>query len=67
MADDYKLVPEVDSTGKETGYYTREPDGVSGMTVSALYEFCGLASGSTTTMSDLLTKIKDSDPEANDL
>lgn len=37
------------------------------MTVSALSEFCCLASGSTTTMSDLLTKIRDSDPEANDL
>lgn len=67
MADDYKLVPEIDSVGNETGYYTREPDGTSGMTVSALSEFCGLAAGSTTTMSDLLTKIKDSDPEANDL
>jgi hypothetical protein len=53
--------------GQETGYYTREPDGTSGMTVTALSEFCGLAGGSTTTMSDLLTKIKDSDPEANDL
>jgi hypothetical protein len=67
MADDYRLVPEFDPTGKETGYYTREPDGTSGMTISALSEFCGLASGSTTTMSDLLTKIRDSSPEANDL
>jgi hypothetical protein len=67
MADDYKLVPEIDSTGNETGYYTREPDGISGMTLSALSEFCGLATGSTTAISNLLTQIKDSDPETNEL
>ena len=55
MADDHKLVPEIDSTGNETGYYTREPDGTSGMTLSALSEFCGLATGSTTAISNLLT------------
>jgi len=67
MADDYKLVPEINSTGNETGYYTREPDGISGMTLSALSEFCGLAAGSTTAISNLLTQIKDSDPETNEL
>ena len=67
MADDHKLVPEIDSTGNETGYYTREPDGTSGMTLSALSEFCGLATGSTTAISNLLTQIKDSNPETNEL
>jgi hypothetical protein len=66
-SEEYQLIPEYSEKGEETGYYTREPDGVSGMTVSALSELCCLASGSTTTLSDLLTKIEDSDPEANDL
>lgn len=57
----YSLVPEYDEYSRETGYYTRIPDGTSGMTVGALSEFCALASGATTTMSDLLTKIELSD------
>lgn len=65
--DGFSLVPAYDENGNETGYYTREPDGVSGMSVSALSELCGLAAGSTTAVSTLLTKIEDSDPETNDL
>ena len=65
--NNYSLVPEYDEDGQETGYYTREPDGVSGMTVSALSEFCGLASGSTTAVSNLLTRIQEADPETNNL
>jgi len=64
MADDYNLVSEIDSTGSETGYYTREPDGLSGMTVSALAEFCGLTQPAIT---QLLNKIQESDPITNDL
>ena len=65
--DSYRLVPEIDTSGNETGYYTREPDGISGMTLSALSEFCCLAPGSTTAISNLLTQIENSDPETNDL
>jgi hypothetical protein len=64
---EYWLVPEKDENGNETGYYTREPDGVSGMTVSALSEFCGLASGSTSAISNWLKAIENSDPETNTL
>jgi hypothetical protein len=67
MEEQYSLVPELSEQGQETGYYTREPDGISGMTLSALSEFCGLAAGSTTAISNLLTQIRDSDPETNDL
>lgn len=64
---DFRLVPEYDVSVNETGYYTREPDGVSGMTVSALSNLSCLSSGSTSTLSDLITKIESADPEANDL
>ena len=64
MADDYKLVPEIDSTGNETGYYTREPDGVSGMTVRALAEFVGTSPAAVT---QLLNRVRDSDPLTNTL
>jgi hypothetical protein len=64
MTDSYRLVPEFDSTGNETGYYTREPDGTSGMTVSALSEFCGVTQPAIT---QLLNRIQESDPITNDL
>jgi hypothetical protein len=64
---EYWLVPEKDESGNETGYYTRQPDGVSGMTVSALSEFCGLAAGSTSAVSTWLDLIESSDPETNSL
>ena len=67
MADipgEFSLVPSYDEDGNETGYYTREPDGVSGMTVTSLAEFCGSVQSSIT---QLLDKIRDSDPITNDL
>ena len=64
---DYRLIPAFDNNGKEIGFYTREPDGVSGMTVSALSGFCGLSGGSTSAISKLLEKIENSNPETNDL
>lgn len=67
MSEDYKLVPGRDDDGNETGYYTREPDGVSGMNVRALNEFCGLAVDSPSAISNWLTKIKHSRLETNDL
>jgi hypothetical protein len=60
----YRLVPERNETGEETGYYTREPDGVSGMTVTALAEFCGTRQQ---TVTQILNRIRDSDPITNDL
>jgi len=63
----YRLIPAYADNGEETGFYTREPDGTSGMTVSALTGFCGLAAGSTTAISNLLRRVETSDPETNDL
>ncbi|BAZ02759.1 KilA-like protein [Tolypothrix tenuis PCC 7101] len=51
----------------ELGFCTRQNDGVSGMTVRALSNFCGLAIGSSSAISNLLTQIEDSDPETNNL
>jgi hypothetical protein len=64
---EYRIIPAYDGDGNEIGYYTREPDGRSGMTVSALAAFCGLAAGSTTAVSNLLTRAENADPETNDL
>lgn len=66
-SEEYQLIPEYDEKGEETGYYTREPDGVSGMSVSALSELCVLAEGSTSAISNLLTQIEQSNPETNTL
>ena len=44
--------------------YTREPDGVSGMSVTALADFCGLTQPAIT---QLLRRIEESDPITNDL
>jgi len=62
---DYNLVPERDSSGNETGYYTREPDGTSGMTVSALAAFVGASQPSVIT--SLLNRVRNSDPVSNTL
>ncbi|MBW4616367.1 MAG: hypothetical protein KME21_24450 [Desmonostoc vinosum HA7617-LM4] len=51
----------------ELGFCTRSSDGVSGMTVRALSNFCGLAEGSSSAISNLLTQIENSDPETNHL
>ena len=56
---EYWLVPS-----NEPGYYTREPDGISGMTVSALADFCGV---DQPVITNLLNKVRDSDPILNDL
>ena len=61
---EYYLVPERDENGNETGFYTREPDGVSGMSVSALAEFAGTEQPVIT---NLLNRIRDSDPISNNL
>lgn len=65
MTNDYFLVPERDSDGNETGYYTREPDGTSGMTVSALADFVGASQPGV--ISSLLRRIRESDPLSNSL
>lgn len=65
MADEYFLVPERDESGEETGFYTREPDGASGMTVSALAEFVGASQPGV--ISSLLKRIRESDPLSNNL
>jgi hypothetical protein len=51
----------------DQSYCTRQDDGVSGMTVRALSNFCGLAEGSSSAISNLLTQIEDSDLETNTL
>ncbi|WP_242063008.1 hypothetical protein [Nostoc sp. FACHB-145] len=48
----------------ELGFCTRQNDGVSGMTVTALANFCGTEQH---TITQLLNKIRDSDPITNDL
>ncbi|BBD63106.1 DNA-damage-inducible protein (plasmid) [Nostoc sp. HK-01] len=54
-------------TKDELGFCTRQSDGVSGMTIRALSNFCGLAEGSSSAISNLLTQIEDSEPETNTL
>lgn len=61
---DYRLVPSCDENGGETGFYTREPDGVSGMTVSALADLCGAAQS---TVSQFCDRLRDADPITNNL
>lgn len=58
------LTPSFDEDGNETGYYTREPDGISGMTGAALATFVGVDPPAITS---LLNKIEKSDPLTNDL
>lgn len=58
------LIPHLNESGDETGYYTREPDGVSGMTVTALAEFNGTKQPVITS---LLNRIEQSDPISNQL
>ncbi|BCL39945.1 hypothetical protein [Nostoc sp. MS1] len=48
----------------ELGFCTRTSDGVSGMTVTALANFCGVDQPAIT---QLLNKIRDCDPITNDL
>ena len=64
MSDEFYLVPAYDESHNETGYYTREPDGISGMTVSALADFCSTSQPAVT---QILNRIRESDPITNDL
>jgi hypothetical protein len=48
----------------ELGFCTRNSDGVSGMTVTALADFCGTEQH---TITQLLNRLRDSDPITNDL
>lgn len=61
---EYQIIPSYDGDGNETGYYTREPDGLSGMTVGALAVFCGVASQ---TITQQLNRIEGADPITNTL
>lgn len=63
--DDYRLVPAYGLNGEEVGFYTREPDGISGMTVSALADFVGASQPAVIT--NLLNRIRNSDPLSNTL
>jgi hypothetical protein len=49
---------------EDLGYCTRQSDGVSGMTVTALAELC---STQQPVITNLLNKLRDSDPISNDL
>ncbi|MBU7586870.1 MAG: hypothetical protein KAF91_29135 [Nostoc sp. TH1S01] len=51
-------------TKEELGFCTRQNDGVSGMTVTALANFCGTEQH---TITQLLNKIRDCDPITKDL
>ncbi|BAY20226.1 KilA-like protein (plasmid) [Anabaenopsis circularis NIES-21] len=51
-------------TKDELGFCTRQNDGISGMTVTALANFCGTEQH---TITQLLNKIRDSEPITNDL
>lgn len=61
----FALIPHRDEFGEETGYYTREPDGISGMTVTALADFIGATQAATITQ--ILKRIRQADPLTNDL
>lgn len=54
----------VSSIKDDQSYCTRDVDGVSGMTVTALSEFCGTSKSAIT---QLLNQISDSDPFTNEL
>jgi len=62
-----KVGEAITRSQNEFEFYTRQSDGVSGMTIRALSKFCGLAEGSSSAISNLLTQIGDSDPETNEL
>ncbi|BAY66939.1 hypothetical protein NIES22_70830 (plasmid) [Calothrix brevissima NIES-22] len=54
----------VSNINDDQSYCTRDVDGVSGMTVTALSEFCGTSKSAIT---QLLNQISDSDPFTNEL
>jgi len=66
---DMSALPNVGETiafpiKEDLGFYTRQSDGVSGMTVTALANFC---STQQPVITNLLNKVRDSDPILNDL
>ena len=62
--EESRLVPAFGENGEPTGYYTREPDGESGMSVTALADFCGVRQQ---TITQLLNRVEVADPITNDL
>lgn len=56
-----EILPQIDEL--ELGFCTRS-DGVSGMSVTALADFCGTQQH---TITELLNRLRDSDPIVNDL
>lgn len=62
---EYRIVPSLNADGSQSGYYTREPDGISGMSVTALAGLCGLTAPAAITQ--LLNRTEQSDPLTNDL
>lgn len=61
---EFYLVPEKDDKGNETGFYTRYPDGISGMTISSLAKICGV---SKQIISKWLSKIEGFNPSTTKL
>lgn len=55
---------QIEKTNPDQSYCTRSSDGVSGMSVTALAQFCGV---DKSTITKLLNQISNSDPLANDL
>lgn len=55
---------KVSNIKDDQSYCTRDVDGVSGMTVTALSQFCGT---DKSTITKLLNQIVDSDPLTNEL
>ncbi|MDB9372345.1 hypothetical protein [Nodularia sphaerocarpa] len=55
---------QIETRDEDQSYCTRSSDGVSGMSVTALAQFCGV---DKSTITKLLNQISDSDPLANEL
>lgn len=58
------MMTQIEKTNADQSYCTRSSDGVSGMSVTALAQFCGV---DKSTITKLLNQISHSDPLANDL
>ena len=58
------MMTQIEKTNEDQSYCTRFSDGVSGMSVTALAQFCGVDKPAIT---QLLNQISDSDPFTNDL
>ncbi len=60
----WRAIMHLSKKSDEFGFYTRESDGASGMTVTTLADFCGT---SQPVMTNLLNRVRDSDPISNEL